>query len=62
MHVEAIWLRRIGDKVQVLFESLGKWHIVIEEAADGSFSHIAEQPALQNAPVDSLVTSGPTFR
>jgi hypothetical protein len=52
MHVEAIWVRRIGEKVQVLFESLGKWRLVIEESADGSFSHIAEHPALEAAPED----------
>jgi hypothetical protein len=58
MHIEAIWLRRSGDKVQVLFESLGKWHLAIEEPADGSFSHIAEHPTLEAAPTDE-VTSGP---
>lgn len=52
MHVEAIWVRRIGDKVQVLFESLGEWRLAIEESADGSFSHIAEHPALEAAPLD----------
>jgi hypothetical protein len=51
MHIEAIWVRRIGDKVQVLFESLGKWHLVIEEHAEGPFSHIAEHPALKKARV-----------
>lgn len=51
MHVEAIWLRRIGDRVQVLFESLGEWHLAIEESADGAFSHIAEHPALVAAPL-----------
>ena len=54
MHVEAIWARRIGDKVQVLFESLGKWRLAIEESVDGSFSHIAEHPALEKAPLDDL--------
>lgn len=27
----AIWLRRIGDKAQVLVERDGKWHLAIEE-------------------------------
>ncbi len=54
MHVESVWLRRIGDKVQVLVEDLGKWYLVIEENVDGSFSHIAEHPALMAAPLDTL--------
>lgn len=52
MHVEAIWVRRIGDKVQVLFESLGEWHLCIEEHYDGSFSHIVEHEGLEKAPID----------
>jgi hypothetical protein len=56
MHVEAIWVRRIGDKVQVLFESLGKWHLAIEEHVDGQFSHIAEHPALERAQLDEITT------
>ncbi len=54
MHIEAIWLRRIGDRVQVLFESLGAWHLAIEEAADASYSHIAEHPSLEAAPLDDV--------
>jgi hypothetical protein len=41
-NITAIWLRRIGDKAQVLAEIDGKWRQVIEESLDGSFSHIAE--------------------
>jgi hypothetical protein len=59
MHVEAIWARRIDDKVQVLFESLGKWHLAIETHVDGPFSHIAEHPALEEAREDPL-THSPT--
>jgi len=62
MHVEAIWLRRIGDKVQVLFESLGQWHLAIEEAADGSFSYIAEHPALEDAPLDQVSRENPYMK
>jgi hypothetical protein len=57
MHVEAIWLRRIGNKVEVLFESLGKWHLAITESADGAFSYIAEHPALESAPLDDVVSN-----
>lgn len=59
MHVEAIWVRRIGDKVQVLFESLGTWRLAIEEHAEGPFSHIAEHPALEKAPVDEIAHPPP---
>lgn len=44
--ITAIWLRRIGSDVQVLFESDGTWHLAITEHSDGSFSHIIEQSGL----------------
>lgn len=40
--ITGIWLRRIGDKAQVLIEINGKWRLVVEEYCDASFSHIAE--------------------
>ncbi len=58
MHVEAVWLRRIDDKVQVLVEDLGKWYLVIEENVDGPFSHIAEHPSLMAAPLDTTLNNG----
>jgi hypothetical protein len=59
MQVEAIWLRTIGGKVQVLFEHLGKWRLAIEESAEpiDTISHIAEHPALEAAPIDVLSES-----
>ena len=54
MYIEAIWIRRIGDKVQVLFESQGEWRLAIEESVDAAFSRIAEHPALEAAPVDQV--------
>lgn len=54
--ISGIWLRKIGDKVQVLVESKGKqgrhWFLVIEEQEDGAFSHIAEPSGILDAPVD----------
>jgi hypothetical protein len=58
MHIEAIWLRHVGDKIQVLFESLGKWYLAIEEDPDAAFSHIAEHPALEAAPIDDISITG----
>lgn len=38
----AVWLRREGDYVIVAVEVDGKWHDVIREWWDSSFSHIWE--------------------
>ncbi len=50
--VKGIWLRRIGDEVQVLAEGEGGWRIVITEAIDGQFSHIVETSGIASAPLD----------
>jgi hypothetical protein len=50
--VNGIWLRRIGDKVQVLVDrGEGRWHVVIEERADGAFSHCVHPTGINRAPV-----------
>lgn len=51
--ITAIWLRRIGDKVQVLVEIEKVWRLAIEEC-DGSFSHIAEHTNPERWPVDTV--------
>lgn len=51
MHVDAICVRRVCDQIQVLFKSLGEWRLAIEVSADTLFSHTAERPALEAAPV-----------
>lgn len=57
----AIWLRRIGDHVQVLVESddSHEWRIVMEESFDSIFSHIWEGRDLKDKPFDPL-THGKT--
>jgi hypothetical protein len=56
--ISGIWLRKIGDRVQVLAESKGKhgrhWFLVIEELESGSYSHIAEPGKILDSPVDPL--------
>lgn len=57
--VRSIWLRRIGDQVQVLAEMQepnGSWRfrLVIREHADGSFSHIVEPEGMRTAPPDPI--------
>jgi hypothetical protein len=53
MDIRAIWLRRIGDRVQVLvMREDGFWRLAIEETAFVAFSHVAERGALENAPIE----------
>lgn len=56
--ISGIWLRKSGNRVQVLAESKGKdgkhWFLVIEEHENGSYSHIAEPGKILDSPVDPL--------
>ncbi len=52
--VTGIWLRRIGDDIQVLAEIDGAWRIVIVELHDGQFSHIAEPRWMLKCPLDTV--------
>lgn len=47
--VDGIWLRRIGDEVQVLADVGGAWRLVITEHADGNYSHIVEPAGIRSA-------------
>ena len=42
IEITGVWLVRLGDKAIVRVEIDGRWIDVIEEHAEGSFSHIAE--------------------
>lgn len=44
----AVWLRKIGDYVEVLVEIEGTWRMAIRELADSNFSHIAEGAGMRN--------------
>jgi hypothetical protein len=52
VEVRGIWLRKIGDQVQVLAEVDNQWRLVIEERQDGNFSHIVEPSGILSAPLD----------
>jgi hypothetical protein len=52
--VSGIWLRRIGDRAEVLVEIHGTWRLVITEHVDAVFSHIANPSAIANAPHDPV--------
>lgn len=45
--ISALWLRRIGDDVEVLIETDGEWRKVMTEYVDASFSHITEARGMQ---------------
>ncbi len=48
--VSGVWLRRVGDDIQVLVETNGRWKLVITELMDGQISHIVEPAGIKNAP------------
>ena len=59
VEVKAIWLRRDGDKLKVLFERPdSKWYVAIVEPAPGdtewTISHICEEAGLRDAKEDDL--------
>lgn len=60
--ITGVWLRRIGNKAQVLLESEGeygkRWFLVVEEGLDGQFSHIVEPAGILNSPVDEVTSPG----
>jgi hypothetical protein len=55
--ISAIWLRRIGDEIQVLVETGGDWKVVIVEKTDAAFSHIAEANGAAHWRMDPITSS-----
>jgi hypothetical protein len=55
--ISGVWLRQIGNRIQVLVEHGSTWFLVIEETAGAAFSHIVEPEGIRRSPVDS-VTGG----
>ncbi len=52
--VTGFWLRRRGDKAQMLVEYRGEWRVLCEEHLDGQFSHIVEPRAVPDRPRDPV--------
>jgi hypothetical protein len=55
MDISALWIRKEGDSVVMLFERDGKWHEACREKLDGQFSHIVEYSGMLSAGLDTLV-------
>jgi hypothetical protein len=53
--VSGVWLRKIGNEVQVLFEVDEKWRLVVVEPEDGNYSHIVETEGILSSHADPVV-------
>ena len=58
IRVGGIWLRRIGDRIQVLAEVDGRWSLVIDEGDGAGLSHIVETEGIRKAPLDPVTETG----
>jgi hypothetical protein len=65
--VLAIWLRTIGDTIEVLAEvpthcaghpGTPQWRLIISEGRDNPISHIVESSGIVNAPSDPMTGPG----
>ena len=52
--VQGIWLRSIGDTLEVLAQVDGEWCVVITEHRNGPMSHIVEPRGIAAAAPDRL--------
>lgn len=50
--VNAVWLRGVGNELEVLVEIDGQWHLLITEGRTGPISHICENAGIRRAPID----------
>lgn len=56
--ITGVWLRRIGNEIQVLVELEAKeWRLAITEQADGQFSHVADGNGADGWRPDPLTVS-----
>jgi hypothetical protein len=51
VEVSGIWLRRIGEEMQVLAEVDGEWRLIMSEHPDDNVSHIMEPAGIMAAAV-----------
>lgn len=54
VRITGAWLRRIGDRVELLLEIGGTWFVVAGEHYDASFSHIVDIDGIRKAEPDWL--------
>lgn len=54
IEITGIWLRRRGDKAEMLVERNGKWYLCADEYLDNNFSHIIEPLGIERAELDDL--------
>lgn len=52
--ITGLWLRRRGDKAEVLVERGGKWYLCAAEYLDNNFSHIIEPLGIERAKLDDF--------
>jgi len=52
--IQGVWLRRIGDVVEMLVQINNEWRLCAAEPLDGNFSHIVEPSGIASAPKDVL--------
>lgn len=56
--ISGAWLRRLGDKAQMLVELNGHWRLLASANLGDQFSHIAEPNGMRRAPVDEDALAG----
>ena len=57
--VSGIWVRRIGDDIQLLAEIDEQWRLIAIDPLDGHLSHIVEPSGILSGPVIAkLPTTG----
>jgi hypothetical protein len=54
VEITGVWLRMLGERVQVLVEADGTWRLVNDEPRHAPVSHITEPGGILKAPPDEL--------
>jgi hypothetical protein len=60
--INAVWLRNVGDRLQVLIETNEGWRLAIDTfgpLTETQVSHIAELAGLVKAPADPITEDRP---
>lgn len=52
--VSGVWLRKIGNEVQVLLEVDEEWRLVAVEHQEGNYSHIVETSGILSSSAESV--------